>query len=76
MTLNAFIDNSGLAQEDKRFWISILATMTSGQIKILADCIGNNEENLKILTENTKAKKRAFENRDEEALEKIIRGEQ
>jgi len=38
--------------------------------------VDGQEENLKILTENIKAKKQAFENQDERALEEIIKGEQ
>jgi hypothetical protein len=70
-----FIQNSTLTKEDKDFWVSILAVLTEDQIKIFKDFADGKEENLKILTENIKAKRRAFENQDEKALEEIIRGE-
>ncbi len=76
MPLKTFIDDSGLVKEDKELWVSILATLTEGQIKILEDFMEGKEENLKTLTENIKAKRQAFENGNEEALEKILGGEQ
>lgn len=71
-----FIENSTLSKEDKDFWLSILGILTEDQIKIFEDFVDGQEENLKILTENIKAKKQAFENQDERALEEIIKGEQ
>jgi hypothetical protein len=71
-----FIENSTLSKEDKDFWLSILGALTEDQIKIFEDFVDGQEENLKILTENIKAKKQAFENQDERALEEIIKGEQ
>jgi len=71
-----FIQNSTLTKEDKDFWLSILGGLTEDQIKIFEDFVDRQEENLKILTENIKAKKQAFENQDERALEEIIKGEQ
>jgi len=75
-TFTEFIKNSTLSKEDKDFWLSILGILTEDQIKIFEDFVDGQEENLKILTENIKAKKQAFENQDEGALEKIIKGEQ
>jgi hypothetical protein len=75
-TFTEFIKNSTLSKEDKDFWLSILGILTEDQIKIFEDFVDGQEENLKILTENIKAKKQAFENQDERALEEIIKGEQ
>jgi hypothetical protein len=75
-TFIEFIKNSTLSKEDKDFWLSILGALTEDQIKIFNDFADGKEENLKILTENIKAKKQAFENQDERALEEIIKGEQ
>ena len=71
-----FVKSSTLPEKDKEFWISILATLTENQIKIFEDFAEGKEENLKTLTENIKAKEQAFRNSNENALEKIIGGEQ
>lgn len=71
-----FVQNSTLPKEDKDLWVSILATLTEDQIGIFKDFTDEKEENLKTLTENIKAKRRAFENWDEKALEEIIKSEQ
>ena len=75
MALKTFINNSGLAEEDKDLWVFILGKLDEAQKKIMEDFIDGSEENLRILTENIKAKKQAFENSDEKALEKIINNE-
>ncbi len=56
--------------------MNILATLAEDQIKIFEDFTEEKEENLKTLTENIKAKERAFRNSDENELEKIIASEQ
>ena len=56
--------------------MNILATLTKDQIKIFEDFTEGKVENLKTLTENIKAKERAFRNSNENALEKIIDSEQ
>lgn len=71
-----FVQNSTLPKEDKDFWMNILATLTKDQIKIFEDFTEGKVENLKTLTENIKAKERAFRNSNENALEKIISNEQ
>lgn len=71
-----FVQNSTLSKEDKDLWVLILTTLTEDQIRIFKDFTDEKEENLKVLTENIKAKRRAFENRDEGALEEIIKSEQ
>ncbi|MDO8492093.1 MAG: hypothetical protein Q7S34_00435 [bacterium] len=76
MTLKAFVTYSTLSEEDKGFWFSILESLDDAQIKIFEDFIGGKEENLKKLTDNLKAKRKAFENLDEKALEKILTSEQ
>lgn len=76
MLFNELIINSGLPKEDKDFWMNILATLTEDQIKIFEDFTEGKEENLKVLTENIKAKEQAFRNSNESALEKIVGNEQ
>ena len=76
MDLGVFINKSNLAKEDKDLWVFILGELDEAQKKIMEDFIGGSKENLRILTENIKAKKQAFENLDERALEEIIKGEQ
>jgi hypothetical protein len=76
MTLSEFIKNSSLREEDRGLWFFILEKLDESQRKIMEDFIDGKEENLKILTENIKTKKQAFENGDKKALEKIIGGEQ
>lgn len=76
MPFKEFVANSSLPKEDKDFWMNILATLTENQIKIFEDFAEGKEENLKVLTENIKAKEQAFRNSDESALEKIISNEQ
>jgi hypothetical protein len=75
-TFLEFIQKSTLSKEDKDFWALVLAILTEDQVKIFEEFIDGKEENLKILTENIKAKKQAFENQDEKALEEIIKGEE
>lgn len=75
MTLKAFVTESGLPQEDKDLWFSVLAKTDKFQITVFEDFIGGKEENLRGLTENLKAKTEAIKNLDEEALEKIIEQE-
>ncbi|MDO8686937.1 MAG: hypothetical protein Q7K11_01900 [Candidatus Berkelbacteria bacterium] len=72
MTLRVLIEISQLQQEDKSLWFSVLESLDDAQIKIFEDFIDNKEENLKELTANLKAKRRAFEELDEKALEEII----
>ncbi len=76
MPLKELVANSSLSKEDKDFWMNILAVLTEDQIKIFEDFTEGKEENLKVLTENIKAKERAFRNADENSLEKIISSEQ
>lgn len=76
MTFLEFVKSSTLPEKDKELWVSILATLTEGQIKIFEDFTEGKEENLKVLTENIKAKEQAFRNSNENALEKIISSEQ
>lgn len=76
MDLKTFINNSGLAKEDKDFWVFILEKLDEAQKRIMEDFIDGSKENLRILTENIKAKKQAFENSDEKTLEEIINNEQ
>lgn len=75
MTLGVFISNSSLPQEDKDLWFSILGKIDDFQTKVFEDFIGVKEENLKLLTDNIKAKESAFRNSDEKALEKILKEE-
>lgn len=75
MTLRAFISESGLSQEDKDLWFSILGKIDDFQIKVFEDFVEGKEENLKMLTENLKTKAEAIKTLDEEALEKIIEQE-
>lgn len=76
MNLKVFITESSLPQEDKDLWFSMLEGLNEEQVKILEDFIGGKEENLKELTANFKAKRKALENLDEKALEEIIKSEQ
>ncbi len=76
MAFLEFIKSSTLPEKDKEFWVLILTTLTEDQIKIFEDFTEGKEENLKVLTENIKAKEQAFRNSDENALEKIISNEQ
>jgi len=76
MAFLEFVKNSTLLEKDKEFWASILATLNEDQIKIFEDFTEGKEENLKVLTENIKAKEQAFRNSDENALKKIIAEEQ
>ena len=76
MAFLEFVKSSILPEKDKEFWVSILATLTEDQIKIFEDFTEGKEENLKVLTENIKAKEQAFRNSNENALEKIIGSEQ
>ncbi len=76
MTLKKLIENSNLSQEDKDLWFSILTKLDDVQIKIFEDFADGKEENLKLLTENLKAKTEAIKNLDEETMEKIIQQEQ
>ncbi len=76
MAFLEFVKNSTLADKDKELWVSILATLTEDQIRIFEDFTEGKEENLKVLTENIKAKEQAFRNSNENALEKIINSEQ
>lgn len=76
MTLKAFISDSGLSQEDKDLWFSILEKLDDTQIKIFDDFIDHAEEKLKFLTENLKTKKAAFETFDQELLDSVLEKEQ
>ncbi len=76
VTFLEFVKSSTLPEKDKDFWVSILATLTESQIKIFEDFTEGKEENLKVLTENIKAKEQAFRNSNEKELEKIISSEQ
>ena len=71
-----FVQTSALSSEDKSLWMGILATLTEGQIEIFKEFAERKEENLKTLTENIKAKRRAFESRDKKALKEIVISEQ
>ncbi len=53
----------------------ILATLTENQIKIFEDFMEGKEENLKVLTENIRAKEQAFRNSNENELGKIVSSE-
>lgn len=75
MTLKAFIIDSSLPQEDKDLWFSILEKIDDVQTKIYEDFIGGKEEDLRLLTENLKAKAKAIKNLDEKNLETIIEQE-
>ncbi|MBI2670302.1 MAG: hypothetical protein HYX20_04125 [Candidatus Yanofskybacteria bacterium] len=76
MTLKALVETSQLQQEDKNLWFSILENLDEAQIKIFEDFIGDKEENLKELTDNLKAKRKALEELNGKALEKILTSEQ
>ncbi len=76
VTFLEFVKSSTLPEKDKDFWMNILATLTEDQIKIFEDFAEGKEENLKVLTENIKAKEQAFRNSNEKELEKIISSEQ
>lgn len=76
MTLKKLIEDSKLSPEDKELWFSILTKLDDVQIKIFEDFADGKEENLKLLTENLKAKVEAIKNLDEKAMEKIIQQEQ
>lgn len=75
MSLKTFITESNLSQEDKDLWFSMLEGLNEEQVKILEDFIGGKEENLKKLTENFKAKRKALEDLDEKALGEIVETE-
>lgn len=72
MTIRTFVEQSSLSRADKDFWFSVLEGLDDAQIKIFEDFVDGNEENLKELTDNLKAKRKAFEELDEKALEEII----
>lgn len=76
MSLRTIIEDSRLQQQDKDFWFSILESLDDTQTKIFENFIDSKEENLQELTANLKAKRKAFENLDEKALEKILTSEQ
>jgi len=76
MAFLEFVKSSTLPEKDKELWVSILTTLTEDQIKIFEDFTEGKEENLKVLTENVKAKEQAFRNSNENALEKIVGNEQ
>ena len=71
-----FVKGSTLPEKDKELWVSILATLTEDQIKIFEDFTEGKGENLKVLTENIKAKEQAFRNSNESMLEEIVKNEQ
>ena len=75
MDLKTFIENSNLPKEDKEFWDLLLSKIDTEQMETFWDFVQGDEENLKTLTENIKSKRTAFENLDEEALNKIIQSE-
>lgn len=72
MSLKTFITGSELSQEDKDLWFSMFEGLNEEQVKILEDFMEGKEENLKELTENFKAKRKALEELDEKALEEIV----
>lgn len=74
--LRAQIENSQLPQEDRELWFSVLGNLDDAQIRIFEDFVDGKEENLRELTENIKAKRAAFGNLDEKALEEILKNEQ
>lgn len=76
MLFKAFVNESGLSQEDKNLWFLMLERLNDKQVKILEDFIDGKEENLKELAENFKAKRRVFEDLDKKSLEEIIKAEQ
>ncbi len=76
MPFKELVANSSLSKKDKDFWMNILAILTEDQIKIFEDFTEGKEENLKVLTENIKAKEQALRNSDKNALEEIISNEQ
>lgn len=76
MTLKAFVSESGLSQEDKKLWFSILGKIDDFQTRVFEDFIESKEENLQLLTGNLKAKMEAIRNLDEKAMEKIIKQEE
>ena len=75
MTLKAFVTDSSLPQEDKDLWFSILENLDEAQIRIYENFVDNKEEDLRLLTENLKAKAKAIKNLDEKALEETIKQE-
>jgi hypothetical protein len=75
MAFLEFVKKSALSEKDKELWVSVLATLTEAQIKIFDNFTEGKEENLITLTENIKAKRQAFKNSDEKALEEIIKEE-
>ena len=76
MMLRNLIETSQLQQEDKNLWFSLLESLDDTQIKIFEDFVDGKEENLKELTENLKAKRKAFETADQELLDSILQREQ
>ena len=75
MTPMAFVTDSSLPQEDKDLWFSILENLDEAQITIYENFVGGKEEDLRLLTENLKAKAKAIKNLDEKALEETIKQE-
>jgi len=75
MTLKAFVNDSSLTQEDKDLWFSVLEKTDETQMKIFEDFIASKEENLKLMTKNIKAKRKAFEMADQELLDSILQKE-
>lgn len=72
MTLKAFVTDSALPQEDKDLWFSILENMEEQQVKVFADFINNDQDKLAFLTNNIKSKRKAFENNNQDDLDKIL----
>ncbi|MEK7151120.1 MAG: hypothetical protein AAB784_00190 [Patescibacteria group bacterium] len=72
MTLKAFVNDSTLPQEDKNLWFSILENLDEQQTRIFEDFINNDQDKLAFLTNNIKSKKKAFENNNQDDLDKIL----
>ena len=72
MTLKAFVSDSDLSQEDKDLWFSILENLEEQQVKIFEDFINNAQDKLAFLTNNIKSKRKAFENNNQDDLDKIL----
>lgn len=76
MTFKAFVLNSNISQEDKNLWFSILEVIDDSQTRTFENFIENQEEKLRLLTENLKTKQRAFQDGDKAVLEKILQQEE
>ncbi len=72
MTLKAFVSDSDLPQENKDLWFSILENLEEQQIKVFENFINNDQAKLAFLTNNIKSKRKAFENNNQDDLDKIL----